>query len=61
MIISYQLSMQQSFYVVHADFGSLHRLFVDFVMWCICFILDGDVAHILYTVKSKQFNVLFSS
>ena len=30
-------------------------------MLCIFFILDCDIAHILYTVKSKHFNVLFNS
>ena len=69
MIISYQLSTQQrretaSFY------ASMHRLisvscsgyFVDFYhVMHILFFLDCDMAHILYTVKSKHFNVLFNS
>ena len=35
--------------------------FVDFCHVMHMFFLDGDVAHILFTVKSKQFNELFSS
>ena len=31
------------------------------IMLCIFFILDCDIARILYTVKSKHFNVLFNS
>ena len=47
-----------------------HRLFISlFFTLRICFLLDGDVALIIYTVKSKkknmvkskQFNVLFST
>ena len=70
MPISNQLSMQQIHETV-SFYHSTHRLilvllhggyFVFFlVMSCICFILDCDVAHILYTVKTKRFNVLLSS
>ena len=69
MIISYQLSTQQrhktaSFY--HSMYMlilvSCRGYFVDFChVMRIFFILDCDIAHILYTVKSKEFNVLFSS
>ena len=69
MIISYQLSSEQrretaSFY------DSMHRLILvscsgQIVDSChvmhFFFILDCDIAHILYTVKIKHFNVLFNS
>ena len=66
MIISYQLSTQQR-HEIASFYHSIYRLilvrcrgyFVDFchvVIFVMCFILDGDVAHILYTVSSKQFN-----
>ena len=67
MIISYKLSTQQrhenaSFY------DSMHRLILVscrgyLLVFCHVmhiFILDCDIAHILYTVKSKHFNVLFN-
>ena len=65
MIISYQLSSQQR-HETASFCHSMYRLILVrckgyFVMRCICSILDGDVVHILYTIKSKQSNVLFSS
>ena len=69
MIINYQLSKQQRLETA-SIYDSMHRLilvscrgyFVDFchVMHFLS-ILDCDIAHILYTVKSKHFNVLFNS
>ena len=56
MVISYQLSTHSMYRLI-----LVRCILWIFVMWCICFILDGNVARILYTVKSKQFNVLFSS
>ena len=68
MIISYQLSTQQR-HETASFYDSMHRLilvscrgyFVAFwhVMH-IFFILDCDIGHILYTVKSRHFNVLFN-
>ena len=69
MIISYQLSTQQR-HETASFYDSMHRLilvscrgyFVDFChVMHIFFSLDCDLAHILYTVKSKHFNVLFNS
>ena len=70
MIFSYQLSTQQR-HETASFYDSMHRLilvscrgyFVDFchVMYIFFFILDCDIAYILYTVKSKHFNVLFNS
>ena len=69
MIISYQLSRQQR-HETPSFYDSMHRLILVscrgyFVDVChvmhFFFILDCDIAHILYTVKSKHFNVLFNS
>ena len=68
MIISYQLSTQQR-HETASFYDSMHRLilvscrgyFVDFCHVMHFFILYRDIAHILFTVKSKHFNVLFNS
>ena len=69
MIISDQLSTQQT-HETASVYDSMHRLilvicrgyFVDFChVMHIFFILDCDIALILYTVKSKHFNVFFNS
>ena len=69
MIFSYQPSTQQR-HETASFYDSMHRLilvscrgyFVDFChVMHIFFILDCDIAHILHTVKSKHFNVLFNS
>ena len=71
MIISYQLSTQQR-HETASFYDTMHRLilvscrgyFVDFchVMHIFFFFfLDCDIVLILYTVKSKHFNVLFNS
>ena len=69
MIISYQMSTQQR-HETASFYNSMHRLilvscrgyFVDFChVMHIFFILDCDVANIIYTVESKHFNVLFNS
>ena len=69
MIISYKLSVQQR-HETASFYDSMHMLilvscrgyFVDFLSCnAFFFILDCDVAHTLYTVKSKHFNVLLNS
>ena len=69
MIVSHQLSTQQR-HETASFYDSMHRLilfscrgyFVDFChVMHIFFIFDCDIAHTLYTVKSKHFNVLFNS
>ena len=69
MNFSYQLRTQQR-HETASFYDSMHRLnlvscrgyFVDFChVMHIFFIMDCDIAHILYTVKSKHFNVLFRS
>ena len=69
MIISYQLSTHQR-HETASFYDSMHRLILVSCRGCfvdIChvmhifFILDFNIAHILYTVKSKHFNVLFNS